>query len=715
MNESDLELRDVNLAAHTFPTDIEFAKALIFLKQASSVSLSRYDFTPQTLKLYKFYSSPGITILRAFNVIVLICLAYFERPTTVHEKPWVPAIVECINLAFLTFDLFIRYKCFGKRFIKNKWNWMKFLTIVGAYIDLFIDLFQPTMRYTRLLRILYVIDFSSHTHQLFRNLSRTWFKQLAALFVLLIWIGMWALYGTILFSKDSFYFATWIDSYINLFATTTTVNFPDIMVPTFPTAPFVTLGFFICYLATTYFLYLPISIAIVTKNFKEMMVEERLSKSKTKRKSQLAAFNFLDSRKSGVIASEAYLGFLRTIEINNTHSDLYFKALVDNSIEVLRRSDLDDLTFSEFRKLCDSVIKPFVDVDSMEEVRRAMLNPLKKADLKIPEVPIISRYINLRTWIMNPYLEYIDSALILGNATLVCWVMIDYSPPLWAMILDTLFLAFFIFITLSRTFILGIWAYKWNMLDLLVTLCNIVGEIMRYIMVDDISLKSTTYYHAAMLLSYARFIRLISSTARARALAGVLWNLVVMLGNFVALLIVLFYTFGLLGIFLFNGCLTPENSKILSPLGNNTQPLLYNSSGYYHMVTFDTFPGAMTTMFHLTIVNNWHVTAWAVMACTSRAAFFFFLIFWFTVPITMLNIIIAFVIDSLAVFYSALSEIKGDDVLGNIVQQTTKSFENLLDEIFEGGDEADIAENVQDEDLAQAEGTPRPVRIDVQL
>eukprot|EP01119_Soliformovum_irregulare_P004788 TRINITY_DN1589_c0_g1_i1.p1 TRINITY_DN1589_c0_g1~~TRINITY_DN1589_c0_g1_i1.p1 ORF type:complete len:765 (-),score=182.28 TRINITY_DN1589_c0_g1_i1:98-2392(-) len=711
LNDVDLSRNEEpDPTAHDFPTITEFAKALIFLKQASSTNLTRYDFTASTLKLFKFYSSPVVTVLRVFNVIVLLSLAYFERPTSIHNKPWIPAIVECINLAFLSLDLYVRYKCFGRRFIKNKWNWMKLLTIIAAYIDLFIDISmeETTYRYTRILRILYVIDFSSHTHQLFRNLVRTWLKQLAALFVVLIWIGLWALYGTILFSKESFYFDNWVDSYLNLFAAMTTVNFPDIMVPSYATSPLVTLCFFIMYMCTTFFLYLPISIAIVTKNFKEMMVEERLMKSKTKRKSELAAFSLLDSQKKGVIPEATYLAFLKTIHSSSLDGDVIQKALVDASVEILKRQELS-INFSEFRRLCDTVILPLVDVDTMEVMKNAVLNPLKKADLKIPEVPVISRFVNLHKLIMNPWLEYVDTVLILINATLVCWVMIDYTPPLWAMVLDTIFLVFFVILTLTRTFILGIWAYKWNMMDLVIAVMNIIGEIMRYVLIDDISVSSTSYYHAAMLLNYARFIRLISSTHRARAMVGVLWKLIVMLGNFAALLIVLFYTFALLGVFLFHGCLTPGNDVLLNPLPNNPQNLMYNGANYYNMVTFDNFPSAMTTMFHLMVVNNWHVTAWAVFACTSRGAWFFFLIFWFTVPITMLNIIIAFVIDSLQYLYTALSDIKSDDILGTIMQQTTKSFENLLDGIFEGGDEAtDAADANADEDSDKS----KTVRMD---
>ena len=74
----------------------------------------------------------------------------------------------------------------------------------------------------------------------------------------------------------------------------TTVNFPDIMVPSFADSPVLTILFFIFFMSTTYLFYLPISIAIVTKNFKEIMVEEHLTRSKQKRGAEVAAFQLLD-------------------------------------------------------------------------------------------------------------------------------------------------------------------------------------------------------------------------------------------------------------------------------------------------------------------------------------------------------------------------------------------------------------------------------------
>jgi len=339
----------------------------------------------------------------------------------------------------------------------------------------------------------------------------------------------------------------------------------------------------------------------------------------------------------------------------------------------LKRDKLN-VSFAEFRKLCEAVILKLLDVDTMEVMKKTMLDPLKKADLKLPEIQSMNRWFNMKKFVTNSYLEYFDTLMILFNGVLVCWVTLpsdnDIYKPLWGLIIDFMFMVFFAVLCLVRTFVLGIWEYNWNIFDLFITILNILGEVL---LLGDWS-SSVLYYRITMLFNYARFLRILSSTHRARSLAAVLFRLIKMMANFIALLIVLFYTFALFAEMLFQDCLVLGNPKLAGTM--------YDAADYYNMITFNSFAEAMTTNFHLMIINNWHVTAQAVFACQSRAAFLFFLTFWFTITITMINIIIAFVIDSLQFLYSALQDYKADDMLSNIMQQTTKNFESLVENLL---------------------------------
>eukprot|EP01118_Nematostelium_gracile_P012466 TRINITY_DN4550_c0_g1_i1.p1 TRINITY_DN4550_c0_g1~~TRINITY_DN4550_c0_g1_i1.p1 ORF type:complete len:146 (+),score=29.76 TRINITY_DN4550_c0_g1_i1:60-440(+) len=109
---------------------------------------------------------------------------------------------------------------------------------------------------------------------------------------------------------------------------------------------------------------------------------------------------------------------------------------------------------------------------------------------------------------------------------------------------------------------------------------------------------------------------------------------------------------------------------------------MYDAAHYAGMITFDNFATAMTTNFHLMIINNWHVTALGVMTCCGKPTYIFFLVFWFTITITMINVIIAFVIDSLQFLYNALQEFKSDDLLSEILQRTTKNFSSLVENLL---------------------------------
>jgi len=109
---------------------------------------------------------------------------------------------------------------------------------------------------------------------------------------------------------------------------------------------------------------------------------------------------------------------------------------------------------------------------------------------------------------------------------------------------------------------------------------------------------------------------------------------------------------------------------------------MFDAANYYDLIGFNTFASSMTTLFHMMIQNNWHVTAEAIMACTSQASFLFFLLFWFTTTLVVLNIIVAFTIDSVQHIYSALSTPQSHDAVSSLVEETTKNLGAFVDSLF---------------------------------
>ncbi len=71
---------------------------------------------------------------------------------------------------------------------------------------------------------------------------------------------------------------------------------------------------------------------------------------------------------------------------------------------------------------------------------------------------------------------------------------------------------------------------------------------------------------------------------------------------------------------------------------------MYDLANYWD-INFNSFSKAMTTLFCLMAVNNWHVITSGYVAVTSEAARFFFMIYFVVLVVLVLNVVITFFID----------------------------------------------------------------------
>ena len=102
-----------------------------------------------------------------------------------------------------------------------------------------------------------------------------------------------------------------------------------------------------------------------------------------------------------------------------------------------------------------------------------------------------------------------------------------------------------------------------------------------------------------------------------------------------------FYFFGIVGMELFRGRLLPTNSAVIdSAFG----------ASWYWSNNFDTMPHAAITLFELMVVNNWPITMEGVSAGDGPGWYqdgrWYFIVFYFICVNVVLNVLVAFLIDS---------------------------------------------------------------------
>ena len=97
-----------------------------------------------------------------------------------------------------------------------------------------------------------------------------------------------------------------------------------------------------------------------------------------------------------------------------------------------------------------------------------------------------------------------------------------------------------------------------------------------------------------------------------------------------------YYIYSLIGIQLFGGMVYAENPDIYKTL-NVPYSYVYNN--------FNDFPSGLVTLFELMVVNNWWVIAQTFLDVTNNYYRWFFIMFYLTAVIIVLNLLVAFVID----------------------------------------------------------------------
>lgn len=127
-----------------------------------------------------------------------------------------------------------------------------------------------------------------------------------------------------------------------------------------------------------------------------------------------------------------------------------------------------------------------------------------------------------------------------------------------------------------------------------------------------------------------------------------LFRVIPAVSRYVMVLFALFYCFALVGMEMFAGKLDPR----VEPKLNAT------SFGYYgYSYNFDNFPNALTALFGQMVVNNWPVlmegcSAVANVALTRT----YFIAFYFFSVVVVLNVLLAFLIESYQVHFNQIGD-----------------------------------------------------------
>lgn len=581
-----------------------------------------------------------------FVIILNLSLTIFERPAIVTIPHGISQGVEVLTMLLLGIDLALKFPTLTwtnrrKNLRINIWPILQGVIIVLTVLDVLINLIFPnSIRLTRVLRCFFIVEFSPMLRNNFMHILRSAFRMVEVIVIIIYLVVLFAIVGFTLWSGNASdpSFKTFFDAFLNLFVCLTTANFPDIMLPAYRLNPLNSI-FFIIFLSLGIYVVLNRSIAIVYAYYKEAMKQEAVEEYISKRKALVTVFRLLDIDKSGSVEMPEWLALFKLVRPRGDIEDakLLFKELdTDNSKSV---------EMKEFFKLCDVLL--------FYTVKEGPFDVLQRLFPRVFAAICISHFSVLKRIIYSSVYEILLSVLIFVNAIMIVIDLnVSYSP-IWEtifLVLDSLLLLVFVIEIFFKMFGLGLkefWTSRWNIFDFLVIFIAVSTKIIVDVVLVYTSIglhldtSASQFFHSlqavAQVLRVLRFLRLLSISHRIRAIVDTYITLIIPLTYFSCTLLVVMFVFGVIGQELFAGKLNPLNPDL-----KGTD---YDVLNYYNIICFDDIGRTFVTLFHLLIVNNWHVTTKGVIAVTSKWAVLYFLLYYLSCVVVLLNLAMAVFLD----------------------------------------------------------------------
>ncbi|KAM8970903.1 LOW QUALITY PROTEIN: two pore channel protein 2 [Sarcophilus harrisii] len=142
-----------------------------------------------------------------------------------------------------------------------------------------------------------------------------------------------------------------------------------------------------------------------------------------------------------------------------------------------------------------------------------------------------------------------------------------------------------------------------------------------------------------------RFLRIIPNVKLMSLVAGTLLDLVKNMRAFAGILVVVYYSFAIIGIGLFRGALgAPGNHSLV--YANSTAPCGTFEQLEYWSNNFDDFAAALVTLWNVMVVNNWQVFLDAYTRYSSPWSKLYFVAWWLVSSVIWMNLFVAVILEN---------------------------------------------------------------------
>ncbi|XP_052710269.1 two pore channel protein 2-like isoform X2 [Crassostrea angulata] len=668
---------------------IHLLQATVFIEDAARYREICHRVDKRALQIYRMYQSNTIQRCRIVFIFVLHILAFFEYPSSltlssdirfrgdgVSIPCGVTEGIELICLLFFVMDVIIKYWLIGfAQFRKKNWMIATVVVLTLSLIDWCVSIgfrCNEATRFRRIIRPFFIINYSNIMKKTVKCLQRTLPEVFSVLMLLGLHLFVFSLVGMLLFpnpkpydtmsnvtdgmfvaqsnvstpspsnsstviGEGETYFRTLLDSFMNLLVLLTTANNPDVMMPVYQQNRFYSL-YFIVFLLIGNYCFMNMLLAVIYNQFRGYFQTSMQSDLLRRRVGVRAAYEVLkETDRHGVS--------LYNVKTVIEHADLpvHVKSALREDLD--RKVTMSDDYFSlmEFQACFEAM-----ETDPPQK---------QKPELRWFQNVWVRR---LQRCVAHRVFGYFGNLVATANVIVIATELsLEYDKSLGGNtsnlnIVNFVFVVYY-FVEQVVKFVAFGWkryVYEyWNIFDGVITVILVITEFFAvgyygFPLSGSKQVHDTpvvwNFVRIINILILFRLLRIIPNIKAMTIVAATLVDLVRNLKAFAGILIVIYYSFAIVGIEIFHNAITntPSNSTGLVFECGSYQQLEYWANN------FDDFAAALVVLWDIMVVNNWSVFLKAYAKVKTEWSYLYFIIWWLFSVVIVMQLFTALIIEN---------------------------------------------------------------------
>uniref|UniRef100_A0A671K0D0 Two pore calcium channel protein 2-like n=1 Tax=Sinocyclocheilus anshuiensis TaxID=1608454 RepID=A0A671K0D0_9TELE len=680
--------------------DLYIQQAVVFIEDAIQYRSINHRVDSGSLRLYRCRNvSAYVVICLCFS---LSGLAFIETPSSLtytsdirfKPKPWEPPCgltegIEIVCLCIFILDVTVKSYLIGwEEFRMNKWLIGYIVVIAASVIDWMLSISMmcsESLRVRRLIRPFFLLQNSSLMKKTLKCIKRTLPEISKTDKVMALNVAYIA--------KDpkkngewETYFKNLPKALSSLLVLLTTANNPDVMIPAYSLNRGYSIFFILFSVFGTYLL-MNLMTAIIYNQFRGYLLMSVQTSIIRRRLGIRAAFEVLCCPGRGHTSTQSE-GHVERVAVNMF-------------LQVMDRVHMK----SYCRQAIIKAARQFPDGFINGEAFQRLFNELDKDFMKEhpPKPEYSSPVLQLIQCIYSHfYITVLGNVVALANVICICvrnlisfdlLLLSHTSPYMKNIILNCIFILYYLIEMLLKIVAFG-WrgylSYRNNIFDGFLTVLLLAIQIAIFITyripyedVDLVPRHVMALWEMVRLVNMLivfRFLRIIPEIKLMAVVASTLVDLVKNLRAFAGILLVVYYMFAVLGIWLFQGAITPPSNMSLisnASIENKTDGPFSMDCGTFEQLeywpnNFDDFASSLVLLYNIMVVNNWHVFTDAYTRYTTEWSLVYFVAWWLTSSVMWVNLFVALILENFTYKWDRSNALSVEDVERIAYQSTVQ-------------------------------------------